>query len=366
MKRSIEELADAHEVAISKRQNSTNSLAPLEGEDQYTIGTIHCQEADGGMDASLQDKEGEVRRLVDLPDALQLFSEPNAASQAKIRGVLKNWPGVQQYEEIESKVVSVLRDQADGVDLSEEMIVAAVPELLKLETATFERFLEQFARFAKFERAASQLVEATRDAQRRIAVIHAENELEALRERMQAESDAAAAAAQQELQQVQAAAAESAAIDADRILELERQLAHAQERDALKSKQLAWAEARLAEAETETDVKRQTSLKLKAEVIENDRLTMATLNRVKQLESDLRESRREVAKLRSAGSTNGLAKQAEEVRALQELLQEREAMVLSLSRRLEAAKCSSHAASKGPSLFDRIKLPHQVAHFFDQ
>eukprot|EP00965_Chrysotila_dentata_P252139 6210508-Pleurochrysis_carterae.AAC.4 len=100
MKRSIEELADAHEVAISKRQNSTNSLAPLEGEDQYTIGTIHCQEADGGMDASLQDKEGEVRRLVDLPDALQLFSEPNAASQAKIRGVLKNWPGVQQYEEV--------------------------------------------------------------------------------------------------------------------------------------------------------------------------------------------------------------------------------------------------------------------------
>eukprot|EP00965_Chrysotila_dentata_P252140 6210508-Pleurochrysis_carterae.AAC.5 len=88
--------------------------------------------------------------------------------------------------QIESKVVSVLRDQADGVDLSEEMIVAAVPELLKLETATFERFLEQFARFAKFERAASQLVEATRDAQRRIAVIHAENELEALRERMQA------------------------------------------------------------------------------------------------------------------------------------------------------------------------------------
>ena len=48
-------------------------------------------------------------------------------------------------------------------------------------------------------------------------------------------------------------------------------------------------EAEVAACRDETDLKRETSRKLKEEVIDNDRLTLANLNRIKQLEAQLVE-----------------------------------------------------------------------------
>ena len=45
----------------------------------------------------------------------------------------------------------------------------------------------------------------------------------------------------------------------------------------------------MAACRDETDLKRETSRKLKEEVIDNDRLTLANLNRIKQLEAQLAE-----------------------------------------------------------------------------
>ena len=45
----------------------------------------------------------------------------------------------------------------------------------------------------------------------------------------------------------------------------------------------------MAACRDETDLKRETSRKLKEEVIDNDRLTLANLNRIKQLEAQLVE-----------------------------------------------------------------------------
>ena len=44
------------------------------------------------------------------------------------------------------------------------------------------------------------------------------------------------------------------------------------------------AEQRAPGPQAETDLKRETSRKLKEEIIDNDRLTVANLNRIKQLE----------------------------------------------------------------------------------
>ena len=51
---------------------------------------------------------------------------------------------------------------------------------------------------------------------------------------------------------------------------------------------------KLAEAEEETDLKREASRKLKEEVIDNDRLTVANLNRIKHLEGQVTGSTRAV------------------------------------------------------------------------
>ena len=52
-------------------------------------------------------------------------------------------------------------------------------------------------------------------------------------------------------------------------------------------------EAECAACMDETDLKRETSRKLKEEVIDNDRLTLANLNRIKHLEAQLeRQARR--------------------------------------------------------------------------
>jgi len=104
--------------------------------------------------------------------------------------------------------------------------------------------------------------------------------------------------------------------------------------------------ARLRAAQEETDLKRETSRKLKEEIIDNDRLTVANLNRIKHLEALVEQHK---AALDEAEAENGelrseleraapLANEAEEeVGTLRELLAERESQLLAMSRRLSEA-----------------------------
>lgn len=104
----------------------------------------------------------------------------------------------------------------------------------------------------------------------------------------------------------------------------------------------------LAEAHVEVDLKRETSSKLKEEVIDNDRLTCANLNRIKTLEASLaleRQGRDDLERLveeqaegmQEARLAAAAAQEAEhEVAGLRNELAEREAQLVALSRRLEA------------------------------
>ena len=102
-------------------------------------------------------------------------------------------------------------------------------------------------------------------------------------------------------------------------------------------------------AQEETDLKREASRKLKEEIIDNDRLTVANLNRIKHLEAQveqhkgaLEEAEGENGELRAElakalDHSEAAAEQGAELDALRELLAEREAQIVSLSRRLSDA-----------------------------
>ena len=102
----------------------------------------------------------------------------------------------------------------------------------------------------------------------------------------------------------------------------------------------------LEEAQEETDLKRQASRKLKEEIIDNDRLTVANLNRIKLLESSLEqykaalaESEEENEALKSELNKSvqlgqDSEDQEQEISELRSLLAERESQLISMSARL--------------------------------
>jgi chromosome segregation ATPase len=116
--------------------------------------------------------------------------------------------------------------------------------------------------------------------------------------------------------------------------EAERKTADANERAA--------DAVRAAErAQVASDLKRECTQKLKEEVIENDKLTLATLNRIKMLETDLAMSRREVEQTQQsegvrARETAALKEQAAENESLRAALRHREETSLRLSERMQA------------------------------
>ena len=61
---------------------------------------------------------------------------------------------------------------------------------------------------------------------------------------------------------------------------------------ALARARLVSSQEECAACQDETDLKRETSRKLKEEVIDNDRLTLANLNRIKHLEAQLEQQAR--------------------------------------------------------------------------
>ena len=100
--------------------------------------------------------------------------------------------------------------------------------------------------------------------------------------------------------------------------------------------------SKLQEAQEETDLKRQTQRKLKEEIIDNDRLTLANLNRIKALEhlvdeqkAAMAEAEAENEQLREELSKSMTSSDTEaEVTALRELLEERESQLMTMSHRL--------------------------------
>ena len=110
--------------------------------------------------------------------------------------------------------------------------------------------------------------------------------------------------------------------------------------------QSASAVRELRAAQEETDLKRETSKKLKEEIVDNDKLTVANLNRIKHLEAlveqhkaALDEAETENGELRTAlAASTETAEEAkaseEKAESLRELLAERESQLLSMSRRL--------------------------------
>eukprot|EP00967_Tisochrysis_lutea_P006901 scaffold8267_cov37-Tisochrysis_lutea.AAC.4 len=103
------------------------------------------------------------------------------------------------------------------------------------------------------------------------------------------------------------------------------------------------AEEAIREAErarAESDLKRECSQKLKEEVIENDKLTLATLNRIKMLEADLEASRRESQQYQSEilsckREIESLKPHASENERLRAVLHEREKAYLRMSERMQ-------------------------------
>ena len=77
-------------------------------------------------------------------------------------------------------------------------------------------------------------------------------------------------------------------------------------------------------ATEETELKRASAAKLKEEVIGNDRLTVANLNRIKMLEAQLDEERQANEELARENDELRDRPSAEKVDALQEMLGERE------------------------------------------
>ena len=125
----------------------------------------------------------------------------------------------------------------------------------------------------------------------------------------------------------------------------------------------------------ETDLKRETSRKLKEEIIDNDRLTVANLNRIKALEaendkykvalheaeSENDEMRKELEKSVQLHEEQGDAE--DEIAHLRALLDERESQLVALSRRMtevmhkeerEPSSLGSPPSQRRDSFFNRL------------
>ena len=305
-----------------------------------------------------------AERLVDLPDAFAAFSDPLAAERALQKGLLKNWNATEKYHELESKLLTYHRDAEDESWLEEAALMDAIPELKSLEAETLATLLNQHARHLAYERAAATLVE--RETER----LDEEHESELHRLRLQHEvqttrsavtsearvSHATERADEQRKMLLQASTNKSMRLQA-KIEELQGELEQAND-DAREAAEAARAAAEEAEkdfqrqldeqaeeakeqidelearcreqqeelnaATEETELKRASAAKLKEEVIGNDRLTVANLNRIKMLEAQLDEERQANEELARENDELRGRPSAEKVDALQEMLGERE------------------------------------------
>jgi len=293
------------------------------------------------------------RRLIDDKDALALVEDATAAGQAKTKGFLRSRNLThEEWAELEVQLVEVIRDQAEGVFLSSEMLLAAMPTLVNLEDDSKAALIAIYERHMRYEEAARRTL-ATAEAlapplsppppsppppsppppspllpraRHRHQAEHQKREADLRRERdaLLADRKALLASHSAREDELQAEISRSAAA----IEEAKKEAADA----TLRASE---AEAVAEAAREEASLKRETSKALKEEVIENDRLTIANRNRIKALETDLDAAREE---------KRSLAVRAAEAEAVREVLGQREAVIKALMERLEAA---AGAASPG-------------------
>ena len=209
--------------------------------------------------------------------------------------------------QLEKKLYSIFKESGDLDFPEEDWVFQVLPELNDLEADTLDTLMAQAQAHAKYERAARELVlheRAKLDAE------HAQ-EIRSLRAQFESESTRTSVSSEMRLKQLGTKAAEEQEElrkeAQEKIAELEevieqleaqveakdkelREVAEEAEEEVerLKDEKFAAAE-KLRAAEEETDLKREASRKLKEEIIDNDRLTVANLNRIKQLEATVEQ-----------------------------------------------------------------------------
>ena len=289
------------------------------------------------------------------------------------------------HTQLEAKLYSLFHESGDLEFPEEEWVFDVLPELNDLEPETLDSLLSQAQTHAKYERAARELVLHERA---KLEAEHA-SEMRSLRAELESERTRQSVSAEMRYKQLDNAAknereelwqeAQEKIAELEGIIDgLEEQLAGKEkelteiaqeaesECDTLREEHLAAIE-RVKAAEEETDLKREASRKLKEEIIDNDKLTIANINRIKNLEalvdqhktalddveSENNELRAELVK--SVPSSDA----AEEADALREVLTEREAQLLAMSRRLSdvlEGDALSQRPTRRDSILDRFNM----------
>ena len=290
--------------------------------------------------------------------------------------------------QLEKKLFSLFKECGELEFPDEDWVFQVLPDLNYLETDTLDSLLEQALTHSKYERAARELLqrEKIRMEQEHATKLHAlksEAENDTERQSMGAELrlQRADELAREERKELEEEATERIEKLENTIEELEETIAR---KDMRMKEMEAEAEAEcerlrdegleamrgLRDAQEETDLKRETSRKLKEEIIDNDRLTVANLNRIKSLEAlvDQHKAALDEAENENEGLRTELEKtigqaadnhaQAEENETLRDLLTEREAQIMSLSRRLSEAIDGGENYPRGvrrDSFFDQFR-----------
>ena len=266
--------------------------------------------------------------------------------------------------QLEKKLILLFKDSGDLEFPDEDWTFEVCPELNDLEADTLDALLAQAAQHARYELAARALLLAERA---KIEEAH-ERDLRSVRSQLETDADRRIAGQEAKLRGLEEGAQEDLeelrSEAQEKIAELEATIEELEEKHTAQERRLAEMEAEaeeelerlrdegnvmrkmLEEAQEETDLKRQASRKLKEEIIDNDRLTVANLNRIKLLESSLEqykaalaESEEENEALKSELNKSvqlgqDSEDQEQEISELRSLLAERESQLISMSARL--------------------------------
>mmetsp|Transcript_42974 Transcript_42974/g.104466 ORF Transcript_42974/g.104466 Transcript_42974/m.104466 type:complete len:367 (+) Transcript_42974:24-1124(+) len=294
-----------------------------------------------------------IGRLCDLKDAAYVFFDDHAAGLAKERGLLRSWTATEKYRDLEKQLLDILRE-SHGIDaIDERQLRETIPNELLPESA--EALVQQVLRHQRYENAARELaLEAIEEAQveheRAMHKLKLEHETEITRVKVSCDmrSTADVEAIGDHLQQTREDYDEKVTNLENKVTLLKSKLEEAaakqhevesKAREQLEEMEDALQEMqeRVAKAEEERDLKREAAHKLKEEVIGNDRLTVANLNRIKSLEADLQEQMGTIEQLehQNAELRERADEDQAEVDSLKEVLQERERQILQLSHKLE-------------------------------
>lgn len=276
-------------------------------------------------------------------------------------------------KKFERKLFALYKDGGELDFPDEDWLMQVMPELKALETETLDTLFHQADQHARYERAARELVLQERarcaeEHQREMQELRVQLEGDSVRKTVGVEMRLKALDEQSKEEQAELKEEAQAKISEleETIEELEGKLAEAldkveateeackEEIESMNDKCEAMMQA-LDDAQKETDLKRETNQKLKEEIIGNDHLTVANLNRIKFLEHENEkvkqhmealdtendELREEMQKLREEMQMQAVEKEngatESELKELKGLLAEREAQLISMSHRLAEA-----------------------------